>query len=211
MIGRLRGDIVECSDEEVLVDVGGVGYWVRCGVRTLSQLSNLASVCLRIESQTREDGTKLYGFLDADSLKTFRALLAVQGVGPKAALAVMDVLTPGQLAKAVREDDKTAVGRATGVGPKLAQRIVLELKGKALTLEVFEPSVGDNPVSGAIVHGSIDAQTHQDARLALVGLGIAEAQARRAVELAMNDKELSDRDSIDLKTLIRLSLKQVAR
>jgi holliday junction DNA helicase RuvA len=211
MIGRLRGDIVECSDEEVLVDVGGVGYWVRCGVRTLSQLSNLASVCLRIESQTREDGTKLYGFLDADSLKTFRALIAVQGVGPKAALAVMDVLTPGQLAKAVREDDKTAVGRATGVGPKLAQRIVLELKGKALTLEVFEPSVGDNPVSGAIVHGSIDAQTHQDARLALVGLGIAEAQARRAVELAMNDKELSDRDSIDLKTLIRLSLKQVAR
>jgi Holliday junction DNA helicase RuvA len=211
MIGRLKGDIIECSDEEVLIDVGGVGYWVRCGVRTLSQLSNDAAVCLRIESQTREDGTKLYGFLDADSLRTFRVLIAVQGVGPKAALAVMDVLTPSHLAKAVREDDKISVGRATGVGPKLAQRIVLELKGKALTHEVFEPSGGDNLGSGAVVYGALEAHIHQDARLALMGLGIAEAQARRAVELAMNDKELSDKESIDLKTLIRLSLKQVAR
>jgi len=212
MIGRLKGQVIERNDEEVLVDVGGVGYWVRCGVRTLSQLSDEAIIILRIESQTREDGTKLYGFLDADSLKTFRALLSVQGVGPKAALAVMDVLSPAQLTKAVREDDKTSVGRAVGVGPKLAQRIVLELKGKALSHEVFDPSGLAEPLgAGRAVFGHGDNIIQNDARLALMGLGIAEAQARRSVELALQDPSIGDLEALELKTLIRLSLKQVAR
>jgi holliday junction DNA helicase RuvA len=211
MIGRLTGVVIERSDEEVLIDVGGVAYWVRCGVRILNQLKDDTQIGLRIESQTREDGTKLYGFLDADSLKTFRALIAVQGVGPKAALAVMDVLTPSQLSKAVREDDKISVGRAVGVGPKLAQRIVLELKGKALTHEVFDLSGPDTQTIGAAVLNSPQVHMLNDARLALMGLGIAENQARRAVEMVMGDQIVGDKDSLDLKTLIRLSLKQVGR
>ena len=134
MIGRLRGTLLEASEEEVIVECGGVGYVVRCGVRTIAALPSLDSeVILHIESQTREDGTRLYGFLTKDERKAYVVLQGVQGVGPKAALSVLDILTPHELAQAVAHEDKTSVGRANGVGPKLAQRIVIELKGKALS------------------------------------------------------------------------------
>ena len=141
MIGRLRGLLLERGEEEALVECAGVGYIVRCGVRTLADLPDLGrEVILHIDSQTREDGTRLYGFLDKDERQTFIALLGVQGVGPKAALAVLDVLTPAQLAQAVAHEDKTSIGRANGVGPKLAQRIAIELKGKALFSGDFIPA-----------------------------------------------------------------------
>jgi Holliday junction DNA helicase RuvA len=137
MIGRIRGLLAETGEEDALVDVAGVGYVVRCGSRTLARLPAVGDeVLLHVETRwTQDGGPTLYGFLGREERRVFTTLLAVQGVGPKAALAVLDVLPPAELASAVARDDKSAVGRAQGVGPKLAQRIVVELKDKPLTGE----------------------------------------------------------------------------
>ena len=201
MIGRLRGTVLEASDEEALIECGGVGYIVRCGVRTLADMPDAGhEAILHIESQTREDGTRLYGFLSKDERKAFEALLSVQGVGPKAALAVLDVLTPSQLAHAVAHDDKTAIGRANGVGVKLAQRIAIELKGKALSHIAFEPMV-------ARAAEAPKPSTAGEAAAALVGLGVSEMQARLAVDAAL--KALGA--EADLPVLIRTALKNLGK
>jgi Holliday junction DNA helicase RuvA len=202
LIGRLRGEFLEAGDEEVLVECGGVGYVVRCGVRTIAALPGAGGeVVLHIESQTREDGTRLYGFLNRDEKRAFAVLQTVQGVGPKAALGVLDIMTPQQLAQAVAHEDKTSVGRANGVGPKLAQRIVIELKGKTLTEGAFEPIIvkgAASPAAPSLMGESVAA---------LMGLGIAETAARLAVETAM--KQASP--DIELPALIRASLKALGR
>ena len=124
MIGRLRGAVAEVGEEEALIDVMGVGYVVRCGGRTLSRLPALGEeALLHIESQWSESaGLRLYGFGTREDRKAFVLLQAIQGVGPKAAMAVLDILSPAELASAVAREDKAAVGRASGVGPKLALR-----------------------------------------------------------------------------------------
>ena len=201
MIGRLRGLLLERGEEEALVECAGVGYIVRCGVRALADLPDIgAEVVLHIDSQTREDGTRLYGFLGKDERQTFIALLGVQGVGPKAALAVLDVLTPSQLAQAVAHEDKTSIGRASGVGPKLAQRIAIELKGKILFSGDFIPAAA--PIARAAV-----PTVAGDAVAALIGLGVAEQQARVAVDAAL--KQLGE--GAELPALIRASLKALGR
>ena len=137
MIGRLRGVLAETGEEDALVDVGGVGYVVRCGARTLARLPAVGDeVLLHVETQwTQDGGPRLYGFIAREDRRAFTILLGIQGVGPKAALSVLDVLPPAELAQAVMREDKAAVGRAQGVGPKLALRIVTELKDKPLTGE----------------------------------------------------------------------------
>jgi len=182
MIGRLSGFVAELSEEEALIDVGGVGYLVRCGARTLSRLPPLGGACvLQIETQwTESAGMKLYGFLDRDERRAFLLLQAIQGVGPKAALAVLDVLPPSDLAGAVARDDKALVARANGVGPKLAQRIVTELKGKP---------IADGPVSAGLPRhegesAPVIPSATGEAIAALMGLGVAEISARRVVEQA---------------------------
>ena len=205
MIGWLSGRVLETTEEEALIDVGGVGWVVRCGARTLSRLPAAGeAVALRVETQWSESaGPRLYGFLDADERAAFVLLQSVQGVGPKAALAVLDVLTPAALAEAVAREDKAQVGRASGVGPKLAQRILVELKGKTIGSAVFSaagaattPAAGPAPVSAA-----------GEAVAALMGLGVAEMQARRLVEQAAAalgpDAAVSD--------LVRAGLKEMGR
>ena len=183
MIGRLRGILIEITEEEALIDVMGVGYLVRCGSRTLARLPAIGDeAVLHIDSQTREDGTRLYGFLTREERQAFVFLQSVQGVGPKAALAVLDVLTPGELAAAIARDDKALVGRAQGVGPKLAQRIVVELKDKPIgagDITAFHAQVqaGASAPAGPSVAG--------EAVVALMGLGTPEAVGRRAVEKAI--------------------------
>jgi Holliday junction DNA helicase RuvA len=182
MIGRLRGRIVELEAEELIIDVAGVGYVVRCGARALARLTvSDDEVTLHIESQTREDGTRLYGFLDREEQAAFLVLQAVQGVGPKAALAVLDVLTPAELASACAREDKALVARANGVGPKLAQRIVSELKDKPFAAGA---SLHVAPVAGARAPAPQISNTGE-ATAALMGLGYAEPAARRAVEQAL--------------------------
>ncbi len=178
MIGRLRGIVADIEEEEAVVDVGGVGYVVRCGARTLQRLPPLGEeVTLDIDSQTREDGTRLYGFLSKGERQAFLLLQAIQGVGPKAALAVLDVLPPAELASAVVRDDKAAVSRANGVGAKLALRIVTELKGKPIGAGLPMPLH-----TGAVDTPPAPPSLTGEAVAALLGLGVAEPVGRRAVE-----------------------------
>jgi len=180
VIGRLRGAVAEAAEEDALIDVGGVGYVVRCGARTLTHLPALgAEVVLHVETQWAEaTGMRLYGFLTREERRAFVLLQSIQGVGPKAALGVLDVLSPAELAGAVAREDKAAVGRANGVGPKLALRIITELKDKP---------IADGPVA-AFHAGAAPARAQPtaagEAVAALMGLGVAEVVARRVVDQA---------------------------
>lgn len=202
MIGRLRGEIAEIGEEEAIIDVGGVGYVVRCGSKTLARLPKTGiPALLYIDSQTREDGTRLYGFLTREERQAFVFLQGVQGVGPKAALAVLDVMSPTELASAIARDDKALVGRAQGVGPKLALRIVVELKDKPIgggDAAAFAPAASSAP-QGPSVAG--------EAVLALMGLGTPEAVGRRAVDTAM--ARLGD--GAPLQAVIKAALQELGR
>jgi Holliday junction DNA helicase RuvA len=204
MIGRLRGVLAEVGEEEALIDVGGVGYLVRCGARTLSRLPPVGDeTLLHIDSQTREDGTRLYGFLTREERQAFVLLQGVQGVGPKAALAVLDVLPPGELAAAIAREDKALVGRAQGVGPKLALRIVTELKDKPIgvgDLAAFHAQASSGPVA-------VQPSVAGEAVGALMGLGTAETLARRAVEQALTRLG----PEAELSAVIKGALQELAR
>jgi Holliday junction DNA helicase RuvA len=204
MIGRLRGIVAEVGEEEALIDVVGVGYVVRCGSRTLARLPEIGGeAVLHVETQWAEQtGITLYGFLSRDERTAFVTLKTIQGVGPKAALSVLDVLPPAELAGAVAREDKAAVARANGVGPKLALRIVTELKGKPL---------GD--VTAAAFHAQIPAaqagkpSLAGEAVAALMGRGVAELQARRVVEQAA----VRLGDDAPAPALIKAALQELGR
>lgn len=205
MIGRLRGLVAEVGEEEALIDVAGVGYVVRCGSRTLGHLAAIGEeTVLHVETQwSEQQGMKLYGFLGRDERRAFLLLQAIQGVGPKAALAVLDVLPPPELAAAAAREDKAAVARANGVGPKLAQRIVTELKGKPIT---------DGVVAAFHAQALPDAAPAKpsatgEAIAALMGLGVAEVNARRVVEQAA----LRLGDSAEVQDLIKAGLQELGR
>ena len=204
MIGRLRGMLAETGEAECLIDAGGVGYVVHCGARTLGRLPALGDdLTLYVETQwSQENGPRLYGFLSKDDRRAFTTLIGIQGVGPKAALSVLDVLPPGELAGAVAREDKAAVARANGVGPKLAQRIVVELKGKALGEVSFTPS--GRPA--ALVAPAAPSMTGE-AVSALLGLGVAEINARRAVDQAVTRLG----EDAELSAVIRAALQELGR
>lgn len=205
MIGRLRGVLAEVEPDHCLIDCEGVGYVVVCGARTLQRLPAPGDeATLQIESTfNAESGPRLYGFLSRDDRRAFRTLTDIQGVGPKAALSVLDVLPPGELAAAVARDDKAAVARANGVGPKLALRIVTELKGKPLGDVSFTTSA---PGVHAEVAPPVPSVTGE-AVSALLGLGVAEVNARRAVDQAM----IRLGDEADLSAVIRAALQELGR
>lgn len=202
MIGRLRGLVAEVGEEDALIDVGGVGYVARCGSRTLARLPAVGDeALLHIESQwTETGGLRLYGFLSREDRRAFVVLHGIQGVGPKAALAVLDVLSPGELVQAVAREDKAAVARASGVGPKLALRIVTELKGKSL---------GDSPTLSAptVVATPFTPSSAGEAVAALMGLGVAEVNARRVVDQAA----LRLGEDADVSALIKAGLQELGR
>ncbi len=197
MIGRLRGALAETTEEEALIDVGGVGYVVRCGSRTLTRLPAVGDeTLLHIESQWSESaGLRLYGFLTREDRRAFVQLQVIQGVGPKAALAVLDIFTPAELAAAAARGDQAAVARASGVGPKLALRIVTELKGKPLA---------DGP---ALAHTPAPPSNAGEAVAALMGLGVAEPNARRVVEHAA----LRLGEDAEISALIKAGLQELGR
>src|SRR5436309_14906060 len=131
MIARLSGILAELSADGAVIDVGGVGYQVHCSGRTLDAIGPIGGeVLILTELQVREDAWTLFGFGSAAERDSFRALTSVQGVGGRLALAILSVLSPDELARAVTQDDKAMIGRANGVGPKLAARIANELQGK---------------------------------------------------------------------------------
>lgn len=183
MIAKLTGIVDSTGDGWLVVDVGGVGYLVFCSRRTLAQLAAGDGVRLLIETQMREDAIHLYGFADAGERDWFRLLNTVQAVGAKAALAVLSVLSPDELCLAIAAADKGAITRAAGVGPRLAARIVSELKDKAAT------GLGPLPGSAAVGSGGpavVSASNNAggiaaDAVAALVNLGFRPSEAFTAV------------------------------
>ena len=204
MIGRLRGVLAEVETDHCLIDCAGVGYVVACGARTLQRLPAPGDeATLHIESSwSAENGPRLYGFLTRDERRAFTTLTGIQGVGPKAALSVLDVLPPGELAAAVAREDKAAVARANGVGPKLALRIVTELKGKPLGDVSFTPSAPGVHAPAAPV-----PSVTGEAVSALLGLGVAEVNARRAVDQAL----IRLGDDAELSAVIRAALQELGR
>ena len=182
MIALLRGRIAEISVDSAVIDVGGVGYLVQLSSRTLEQIGGIGEeVRLVIETVVREDSIRLYGFLTGAEKNWFRLLQDVQGVGAKVSLAVLGVLGPEGLAAAIQSSDHAAVARAPGVGPKLAKRVVSELKDKApaapIALHVQQNGADRPPTApGARV----------DALSALVNLGYSQADASAAIERGLS-------------------------
>jgi Holliday junction DNA helicase RuvA len=196
MIARLSGILAEASADTAVIDVAGVGYQVHCSGRTLDALGAVGSeVLVLTELQVREDAWTLFGFGSPAERDSFRALTSIQGVGGRLALAILSALSPDELARAVSQDDKAMIGRANGVGPKLAARIANELKGKLGT-----PGLGGGapaPRAGAAA----------DALSALANLGFKPADASAAVNAAQD--ELGPEASLD--ALVRLALRKAAK
>jgi Holliday junction DNA helicase RuvA len=205
MIGKLRGVIDGYGEDNVVLDVHGVGYLVHCSVRTLQALPPAGEAAtLAIETWVREDQIRLYGFATDLEREWFRLLTGVQGVGAKSALAVLSTLRTAELANAIALGDKVAVARAPGVGAKLAQRIVTELKDKAPQFASVDPAIVR--LSGDVAEKRAP-QPVSDAVSALVNLGYGEIQASAAVAAAVR----SAGDDATTQALIRLGLKELAK
>ena len=204
MIGKLKGVVDSFGEDWVILDVQGVGYQVHCSSRTMGALPGEGeATSLAIETHVRETEIKLYGFTADLERNWFRLLQNVQGVGARVALAILGTLTPGELASAIALQDKATVARAPGVGPKVAQRIVSELKDKAPALSGDATgTIGLQQELGAGAAGS----AVQDAVSALTNLGYSSQQASAAVKIALD----SAGEDAASATLIRLGLKELS-
>jgi len=205
MIGKLTGTIDSVGEDFVILDVHGVGYLVHCSARTLQELPAVGeAVVLAIETYVREDQIRLFGFAGDIEREWFRLLQTVQGVGAKVALSVLGTLKPADLASAIAMRDKAMVARAPGVGPKVAERIVTELKDKAPAYAGMDPSVVR--LSGAVDEKRAP-QPLADAVSALVNLGYGQPQAASAIAAAARNAGAA----ADAASLIRLGLKELAK
>src|SRR3954462_13625462 len=181
MIAKLRGRVDQIGEDFAVIDVGGVGYLAFCASRTLSSLPAIGEVAeLAIETHVREDHIHLYGFSTNSEREMFRTLTTVQGVGAKVALAILSALSAEQISHAIAAGDQAAFRRASGVGPKLAQRIVAELKDKLLPV-AFAAAV--NPAGGKVPKGG--GSRFEEAVSALVNLGYGRGDAFGAVSRAL--------------------------
>jgi Holliday junction DNA helicase RuvA len=205
MIGKLRGLIDSYGEDFIIVDVGGVGYLVHCSARTLQALpAQGEAVTLAIETHVREDQIKLFGFTSDLEREWFRLLQTVQGVGTKVALAILSTLKPADLASAIALRDKAAITRAPGVGQKVAERVVTELKDKAPAYADVDPAV--IRLSGAVDEHRAPKPI-ADAVSALVNLGYGHPQAAAAIAAAARNVG----EGAETAQLIRLGLKELAR
>lgn len=206
MIGKLKGKVDAIGESFLIVDVNGVGYEVQASARTLRSLKLGEEVSLTIDTHLREDAIRLFGFASEVERSWFRTLQTVQGVGAKVALGLLGTLSPQGLANAIALTDWASVGQAPGIGKKLAQRIVAELKDKAPALSVVGVQV-----PGAVMNGTPAAPPEGNAAAealsALTNLGYQPAQASGAIAVAA--KELGE--AADTAKLIRRGLKELAR
>ncbi len=204
MIGKLKGLVDTLGDETALIDVGGICYEIHCSARTLQQLPQVGeATVVFVETVVREDMIRLYGFASEAEKGWFTLLTTVQGVGSRVALSILSVLAPAELASAIALQDKAMVGRANGVGPKLAVRIVTELKGKAPAAGGIDPGViglqaalGEGVAGGAVT----------DAVSALTNLGYSSTQASAAVARVVG----REGDGLATEKLIRLGLRELS-
>ncbi len=205
MIGKLKGIVNSYGEDYVILDVGGVGYQVQCSTRTLQSLPATGEAAsLSIETYVREDMIRLYGFASDLEREWFRLLMTVQGVGARVAMAVLGVLAPGDLATAIALSDMAQISRAPGVGKKVAERIIAELRDKAPAYASVDP---------AVIHLQSDVASNRaprpisDAVSALTNLGYGQPQASAAVAAAARTAG----EGATAETLIRLGLKELAR
>ena len=208
MIGKLKGVVDAIGESHAIIDVNGVGYEVQLSVRTLRNLRLQEAASLTIDTHVREDAIRLYGFTSEIERSWFRTLQTVQGVGSKVALGVLGVLSTNDLANAIALQNWAAVEQAPGVGKKLAQRIVAELKDKAPALSVagldVAASAKGTPAGTDIAGEGLAAA---EAISALSNLGYNPGQASAAVAAAL--KELGA--GADTAQLIRRGLKELSR
>jgi Holliday junction DNA helicase RuvA len=198
MIAHLKGRLDATGADHAVIDVGGVGYLVAASARTLAAIGPVGEAAmLHTEMLVAEDSIRLVGFATAAERDWFRLLTAVQGVGARVALQILSALEPVELARAIMAQDKATVARANGVGPKLAQRIVIELKDK----------VGGVALGPAAAAQLAPAGAAADAVSAMLNLGFRPAEATAAVAAA--EEELGDGASLD--ALVRLALRKAAR
>lgn len=217
MIAKLSGILDSVSENALIIDVNGVGYQVFASNRTLARLGqNGDPVSLYIQTQVREDAITLYGFSDHAEQEWFKLLTSVQGVGAKAGLSILSVVAPDKLGFAIASGDKAVLTQADGVGPKLATRILTELKDKAGKIDLAPQNSG-NVVTAADVNVAADAQSFpegddlsvdNDAVSALVNLGYGRTDAYTAVRQAK--EKANDNQHADLQALIKLALKELS-
>ena len=219
MIGSLKGIVAATGEDRALIEVGGVGYLVFAGTRTLSRLGHGAAVHVFIETQLREDSLKLFAFMSDAERAWFAKLQEISGVGAKVALSILDILTPSQLMEAAALEDKVTIARANGVGPKLAARIATELKGRTPPTSLMGQAstqgfseggapvpIGEEPYSAPDMdHQSMIARNQ--AISALQNLGIGQAEALRAVGGA--SRALDQQASVS--ELVKAALKELGR
>ncbi len=205
MIGKLKGVIDSYGEDTVILDVQGVGYLVHCSSRTLQALPQPGeATALFIETIVREDMIRLFGFASSVEQQWFNILLGVQGVGQKVALAILSTLRPAELANAIAMKDKAAIARTSGVGPKLAERICVELKDKAPAFGTLDPAVVK--LAGDMDEGRAKGPV-KDAISALVNLGYGQPQAAAAVAAAAQALG----ESAETGALIRQGLRELAK
>lgn len=207
MFARLSGQYQAVSQDQGIVDVGGVGYLVQCSRKTITQLGlQQDHVTLLIETNVREDAIQLFGFQSAQEQRWFRLLTSVQGVGAKAGLAILSVCSPQDLSLAIAAGDKAMITRADGVGPKLATRLLTELKDKAANLvPAFGAGATATPPNEQPVQAQLSG-VNEEAVSALVNLGYQRAQAYGVVaKLCMNEGA-----DMPLSELIKDALQELA-
>ncbi|NVJ71621.1 MAG: Holliday junction branch migration protein RuvA [Alphaproteobacteria bacterium] len=209
MIAKLTGILDSVGDDWAIIDVNGVGYLVHSSSRSLSALPSRGEAAqMHIETVVREDAITLFGFVDVIERDMFRLLTSVQGVGAKVGLAILSTLSPTDLQNAIAAQDKTAVARAKGVGPKVATRIVNELKDKVTGL-VFQPKGVQVGTMGSANSATSDGSANsalEDAVSALVNLGYKRVEAHGAVAKAMG--ELGEDASV--ASLVPAALKELS-
>ena len=205
MIGKLKGIVDSFGTDFLILDVNGVGYQVHCSARTLTMLPAPGEAAtLSIETYVREDQIKLFGFASDSEREWFRLLQTVQGVGAKVALSVLSTFKPNDLASAIAMGDKAAIRKVPGVGPKVAERLVIELKDKAPAYSDLDPAVIQ--LSGALSDKRAP-QPVRDAVSALVNLGYGQPQAAAAISAASRDAG----EGAETAQLIRLGLKELSK
>jgi holliday junction DNA helicase RuvA len=217
MIGSLKGIVTASGEDRALIEVQGVGYLIHAGARTLARLGNGAVVHVFVETQMREDSLKLFGFLSDSERAWFARLQEISGVGAKVALSILDVLGPAQLMEAAALEDKVSIARANGVGPKLAARIAIELKGRPPPPSLMGASgstgsseggapASDVPPSAPMP--TVEDMAHRNQAIsALMNLGIGQPEALRAVAVA--GRALGDDASVG--DLVKAALKELSR
>jgi Holliday junction DNA helicase RuvA len=206
MIGKLTGLVDTIAADHAIIDVGGVGYLVHCPSSTLARMTMGVAVTLAIETRLSEEAIRLYGFISAQERDWFRLLQTVQGVGARVALSILSALKPVELERAIVLGDKAVLGRAQGVGPKLATRIAAELKDKVTGLAISADAVQ----AGMRVVGVAGRTAEAEAIAALVKLGYTQSTASDAVARAAQAIG-PNAEAMPLDVLIRESLRLSAR